>query len=170
MAASDLPARFYVPVIRSLPSLPLGHCCSPSIHHLLTFTTFPGQLLGHAWRVTNITSAAPSKPRILVQYEASLASADFHLCSTALIIHAAESHSHRRDRQTGPSALLSLYKILSVRLYDTISFPNGRLAQMTAGLTKQSSEVCNRSNCGVTCVKSQKFSMRRIFQGRTRQK
>ena len=43
---------------------------------------------------------APGPP-ISVQYYPSLASTDSYQCSRALIIHAAESHSHQIDSQTG---------------------------------------------------------------------
>lgn len=114
------------------------HPSSPDLQHV-SLTAARG-----TWRVTNVTSAAPSA----VHWTAP----DIHPVLTvpgvyrfpsqrpALIIHAAESHSHHRDRQTGQTASLCLYKILSVRLYDTISFSCRRLEETTAGLTVQSSE------------------------------
>lgn len=122
------------------PELPLlsVHPSSPDLQHV-SLTAARG-----TWRVTNVTSVVPSavhwtapdiRPVLTVPGVYRFLSP-----RPALIIHAAESHSHHGDRQTGQTASLCLYKILSVQLYDTISFSCCRLEETTAGLTVLSSE------------------------------
>lgn len=106
----------------------LSHRHSLSIHHLLTFSTLPWQLPGARgeWLTPAVSFApvpAPRAPDIRpVLSDPSVYR--FLSLLPALIIHAAESHTHQRDSWEMarlPARSLPADLILSVPLHDTVS-------------------------------------------------